>query len=93
MTQGKQVKDSCCDETCEVFIVPTGGFAFEVYGIFGGRPPLKVVGHMPQLREVGRGVLGPDAAFIIAEHHVHDPMKAVLRRPMVSDHGAYGAGK
>ena len=68
------MKLSSCDETCEVFIVPTGGFAFEAHGMFDRRRPIEVVGRVPQRREVGRGVLGPDAASIIAEHHVHDPV-------------------
>jgi hypothetical protein len=27
-------------------------------------------------REVGRRVLGSDAAFVVAEHHVHHPVQA-----------------
>jgi hypothetical protein len=29
--------------------------------------------------EVGGGVLGADAPFVIAEHHVHDPVHAFDR--------------
>ena len=42
--------------------------------------------------EVGWGVVGSDAAFVITEDHVHDPVQAVLDGPMAShDHGqAFG---
>ena len=31
-------------------------------------------------------VFGPDAAFAVAEHHVHDPVQAVFHRPVIADH-------
>jgi hypothetical protein len=31
--------------------------------------------------EVFRSVLGPDATFIVAKGHVHDPMEAVFDTP------------
>jgi hypothetical protein len=31
-------------------------------------------------------VIGSDAAFVVAENHVHDPMQAVLDRPVAAHH-------
>lgn len=36
-------------------------------------------------REVGRGVVGSQPGFIVAEDHVHDPMEAVLDGPVAAD--------
>ena len=44
------------------------------------------MGHVPQGCEVGRCVLGSDAAFVVAEDHVHDPMQAVFHGPVITDH-------
>ena len=35
--------------------------------------------------EIGRSVIGSDPAFVVTEHHVHDPVQAVLDGPMASD--------
>jgi hypothetical protein len=35
--------------------------------------------------EVGWGVIGADAALVVAESHIHDPVQAVLDHPMGSD--------
>ena len=35
-------------------------------------------------REIGRGVIGPDAALVIAEDHVHDPMQAIHHDPSLA---------
>jgi hypothetical protein len=35
--------------------------------------------------EVRGGVIGADTAFVVAEHDVHEPMKAVLDHPMAPD--------
>ena len=51
----------------------SGGFADEV------------VGHVFEGGEVRGGLIGADAAFVVAEEHVHDPVQAVLDRPMVAD--------
>ena len=34
------------------------------------------------------GVIGSDAAFVVAEDHVHHPVQAVLDRPVAADDGA-----
>ena len=80
--QGNRVKKLCSDETCEKVIIPGGDFAAEAEGIFTGGSPDQVEGHVLDGGEVGRGVIGADAAFIVTEHHVHDPMKAVLNHPV-----------
>jgi hypothetical protein len=45
----------------------------------------QVEGHVLDGGEVGGCVIGADAAFIIAENHIQDPVKAVLDHPMSSD--------
>ena len=45
----------------------------------------QVVGHVLDGGEVGRGVVGSDPALVIAEDHVHDPVQAVLDRPVAAD--------
>ena len=42
---------------------------------------------MPEWGEVGGGVAGSDAAFVVAKDHVHDPVETVFDRPMSADHG------
>ncbi len=41
----------------------------------------EVVGDVPTGCEVGWGVVGSDAAFIVAKDHVHDPVQGVLDGP------------
>ncbi len=43
--------------------------------------------------KIGGGVIGADAAFVVAEDHVEDPMEAVLDGPMVADEGSDQAGQ
>lgn len=74
------------DEACEKVVVPCGGHALEALRILAGRSPDQIVGHLLQRDEVGRGVFSPDAAFIVAKDHVHDPVQAVLDDPVVTDH-------
>src|SRR5258707_9533182 len=83
--QGNRVKNSCCDEACEEVVIPSGDFAAEADGILAWGSSDQVEGHMLDGGEVGGGVIGPDAAFLVAEIHVHDPVKAVLDQPMGSD--------
>ena len=33
-------------------------------------------------------MFGFDAAFVVANDHVQDPVQAVFHRPMISDHGS-----
>ena len=44
---------------------------------------------MPDRGEVSGRVVGPDAALVVAEDHVHDPMQLILDRPVVSDDGPH----
>ena len=41
--------------------------------------------HMFDGGEVGWRVIGSDPAVVVAEDHVHDPMQAVLDRPVAAD--------
>ena len=51
------------------------------------------MGHVLEGGEVGGRVIGSDAAFIVAEDHIHHPMQAVLDRPVAADDGAELAGE
>src|SRR5712691_4162378 len=84
-SQGNRVKNSCCDEACEEVVIPSGDFAAEAEGILAWGSSDQVEGHMLDGGEVGGCVIGADAAFVVAEIHVHDPVKAVLDHPMGSD--------
>ena len=53
--------------------------------ILAGSPSHQVVRHVFDGGEVGGSVFGSDAAFVVAEDHVHDPVQAVLDRPMAAD--------
>ena len=44
---------------------------------------------MLECGEIGWRMIRPDAALVVAEDHVHDPMQLILDRPMVSDDGPY----
>ena len=44
-------------------------------------------------REVGGRVIGAQAAFVVAEDHVHDPVQAVFDAPMIADDGAEAFGR
>ena len=84
-TQGNRVNKSCGDEACEEVVVPSGDFAFEAQGVLARRFSDEVVGHVLEGGEIGGGVIGADAAFVVAEDHVHDPVQAVLDCPMAAD--------
>jgi hypothetical protein len=59
--------------------------AGEADGILAWGSSDQVEGHMLDGSEVGGSVIGSDAAFVVAEIHVHDPVKAVLDHPIGSD--------
>jgi hypothetical protein len=42
----------------------------------------------PRGGEVGGRVLGSDAAFVVAEGHIHGPTETVFDRTVIADHGA-----
>ena len=76
--QGNRVEASCGDEVCEEVVVPRGDLAPETQGVLAGSLPDQVVGHVFDGGEISRSVIGSDAALVVAEDHVHDPMQAVL---------------
>src|ERR1019366_4666483 len=77
---------SCRDEACEEFVVPGGGFAPHALRVLSGCLADQILRHVFYRREVGRRIFGAHPAFVVAKHHVHDPMQAVLHRPMIADH-------
>ena len=42
--------------------------------------------------EIGWGVIGSDAGFVVAENHVHDPMQTVFDAPVGADGGCDEVG-
>src|SRR3954464_4256610 len=90
--QGNRANRLCCDEAGEVVVVPCGNLSPEAEGVLAVGCARQVQRHMLDGGEVGWGVVGSDAAFIVAEDHIHDPVQAVLDGPMAShDHGqAFG---
>ena len=67
--QGNRVKGSAAgiDEACEEIVVPGGDLAPNAQRVFAGRFADQVVSHMLDGCEVGGGMLGADAAFVIPE--------------------------
>ena len=84
--QGNRLKLSSSDEACQILVVPSGGFASQADGILPGRLAVEVVGDVSACREIGRGVGGSDATFVVAEDHVHDPVQRVFNGPVRADH-------
>src|SRR5450631_1986909 len=84
--QGNRVKESSFrDEACEEVVVPCGGFALQAHGAFCGGISHEVARYVFYRGEVGGSVILTDAAFVVAENHVHHPMEAILYRPMIAD--------
>src|ERR1019366_4825076 len=87
--QGNRVKESSFrDEACEEVVVPCGGFALQAHGAFCGGISHEVARYVFYRGEVGGSVILTDAAFVVAENHVHHPMAAILYRPMIADEWA-----
>jgi hypothetical protein len=86
VAQGTRVKESSFrDEACEEVVVPCGGFALQAHGAFCGGISHEVARYVFYRGEVGGSVILTDAAFVVAENHVHHPMEAILYRPMIAD--------
>ncbi len=43
--------------------------------------------------EICRGLIGSDAAFVVAENHIHDPMQTILDRPVTPHDGSKAVGR
>src|SRR5260370_12926720 len=69
-----------------MLVVPACGFAPEADGILARGLPGEIVGDVPAGCEIGWGVVGSDAAFVVAKDHVHDPVQGVLDGPVRADH-------
>jgi hypothetical protein len=48
----------------------------------------EIVGGVLAGCEIGWGVVGSDAAFVVAKGHVHDPVQGILDGPVRLDHRA-----
>src|SRR6476660_8924501 len=75
------------DQLDEKVVIPSGGLSPKTDGVFARRVAEQVVCHVFDDSEVGRGIVGPHTALIIPESHVHDPMQAVLDRPVPANGG------
>jgi len=69
---------SCGDEFGEIVIVPGRGFQAQAEGIGSGGLASDVGGHVFEGDEVFWGMVGSNAALVVAEGHVHDPVQAVF---------------
>ncbi len=83
--QGNRVKRLCCDKACENVVIPRGGLSSGAQGVSVYWPSQQVTGHMLDHCDVCGSIFGPDAAFIIAKHHIHDPVEAIFDRPVTAD--------
>lgn len=83
---GRRISGS--DEGCEKFVVPGGGHSLEALGVFARGLADQIIGHVLERGKICRGVFGSYPAFGVAEDHIHDPVQAVLDRPVIADHGA-----
>lgn len=79
------MEESFRDEAFEEVVVPRGGFTLQAHGALCGGVSHQVARHVFYRGEVGGSVILADAAFVVAEHHIHDPVQSVLHRPMISD--------
>jgi len=78
LAQGNRVKELCGEEACEEVVVPGGGFSPEAEGVFAGGFADEVAGHVFEGGKVRGGLIGADAAFVVAKEHIHHPVQAVL---------------
>src|SRR5438105_3028897 len=93
LQQGNRVKASGGEKACEEVVIPSGDLALEAEGVLARGVSDEVVGHVLYGGEVGRGVIGADAALVVAEDHVHHPVETVLDRPVAADDRPQEAGQ
>src|SRR5271166_1720712 len=82
--QGNRVNILRGDQACEKVVIPRGNLSPAAQGVLTGSLPEQVVSHVFKGGEISRGVIGPDAALVIAEDHIHDPVQAVLDGPVAA---------
>src|ERR1035437_8796838 len=83
--QGNRVKVLCGDEACEEIVVPGGDLTPESQGVLAGSLSDEIMGHVFDGGKIGWGVIGSNAALVVAEDHVHYPVQAVLDCPVTAD--------
>jgi hypothetical protein len=79
------MKDSFHDEACEEVAVRCGGFTLATHGAFRGGVSHRLACPVLYRREVGGSAVLADAAFAVAENHIHHPGQTVLHRPTIAD--------
>ena len=84
---------SCGDVGGEGVFVPGGDFASHAQGVFGFAGSEHVEGDVLDDGEVEGRVVGPHAAFVVAENHVEHPVEAVFDHPMTADHRSHSVGE
>lgn len=72
------MKASSGDETCEEVIVPCDDFASRSKRIAGVGQSQEIGRDVLDGGEIGGSVVGSDAAFVITEHHIQNPVQAVF---------------
>ncbi len=84
---------SSCNKACEVFVIPCGDLSLETEGVLSLCLLHQVEGDVLDGGEVGWCVVVSQAALVVAKDHVHDPVQAVLHRPVVADAGTDPVGR
>src|ERR1700746_911056 len=83
--QGNRLHVSWGDVGGEGVFVPGGDFASHAQGVFAFAGSEQVEGDVLDDGEVEGRVVGPHAAFVVAEDHVEHPVEAVFDHPMTAD--------
>ena len=55
------------DQADEELVIPRGDLTSEAHGVLAGSLPDQVMGHVFDGGKIGRSVIGPDAALVVAE--------------------------
>jgi hypothetical protein len=86
MEQSGESGERLCNEHLdEKAIVPSCGLATLTERLFTWRTADQVVCNVADNREVGRSIVGSHPALVIAEGHVHDPVKSILDAPVIAN--------
>src|SRR6476659_1030867 len=82
---GESGERLCNEHLDEKAIVPSCGLATLTERLFTWRTADQVVCNVADNREVGRSIVGSHPALVIAEGHVHDPVKSILDAPVIAN--------
>src|SRR5687768_15692102 len=93
--QGKRMNAGSCalpEEALEAGCVPAGWLPSVLERAGGLGPMQQVGGHVPDHGHVLGCMAAAQAGEVVPEHHVQDPVQAVLDAPMIADRLGEGGG-